>query len=272
MVVRVFLYHDSEERSERLVTPRTNPPWRCIRYHPDMAGTTLRPLPQRPENLTEMVFEAIRDSIVDKTLEPGTRISEAWVASELQVSKTPVREALLRLRHIGLVKPVERGLRVIQPSVKAIRDAYEFRAGIEGTAAYYAAHRAATEEHERILMVARASLKHAEAREADRFRQCDREFHEAIAACARNVVLEQAVKDSLVLVSALRERDVPAPGDSVVCAEEHIRIAQAIRVGDADTAARETVDHIHHVMGLVLGPRPAAHPTSAERSSRQATV
>jgi DNA-binding GntR family transcriptional regulator len=207
-----------------------------------------------------VVFEAIRDGIVDKVLTPGARISEAMVASQLDVSKTPVREALLRLRHIGLVEPSERGLRVVRPSVKAIRDAYEYRAGIERTAAQYAANRATTEEHERILLLARTSLEYAQAQDGERFRQYDHEFHEAIAASARNAVLERAVKDSLVLTSALRERDVPASGDSVTCAQEHIRIAQAVRVGDAETAAREVADHIHHVMAIVV----AAHPVSAE--------
>jgi DNA-binding GntR family transcriptional regulator len=225
-----------------------------------MSATGLRPLPPRAGNLTEVVFEAIRDGIVDKVLTPGARISEAKVASQLNVSKTPVREALLRLRYIGLVEPTERGLRVVRPSVKAIRDAYESRAGIERTAAQYAAYRAATEEHERILLLARASLEYAQARDGPRFRRSDHEFHEAIACSARNAVLEQAVKDALVLTSALRERDVPVSGDSVACAQEHIRVAQAIRAGDADTAAREVADHIHHVMAIVL----AAHPVSAE--------
>lgn len=225
-----------------------------------MSTTGLHPLPPRAENLTGVVFEAIRDGIVDKVLTPGARISEAKVALQLDVSKTPVREALLRLRHIGLVEPIERGLRVIQPSVKAIRDAYEFRAGIERTAAHYASHRATTEEHEHILLLARTSLKYAQVRDGACFREYDREFHEAIARSARNAVMEQAVKDSLVLTSALRERDVPPSGDSVACAQEHVRIAQAIRVGDAETAAREVADHVHHVMAIVL----AAHPVSTE--------
>ncbi|MGA8115599.1 MAG: GntR family transcriptional regulator [Actinocatenispora sp.] len=233
-----------------------------------MSTTSLRPLALRSENLTEVVFEAIRDGIVDNVLAPGSRVSEAKVAAQLNVSKTPVREALLRLRHIGLVEPTERGLRVIRPSVKVIRDAYEFRAGIERTAAQYSAHRATTEEHERILLLARTSLKYAQARDGDRFRQYDREFHEAIASCARNEVLEKVVKDSLVLASALRERDVPTSGDSVTCAHEHIRVAEAIRVGDAETAAREAADHIHHVMSIVL----AAHPVAAEPDGSELTA
>jgi DNA-binding FadR family transcriptional regulator len=51
----------------------------------------------------------------------------------------------------------------------------------------------------------------------------------------------------------------------VNCAQEHVRVAQAIRVGDAETAAREVADHIHHVMAIVLTARPvSAEPGEAE--------
>ena len=204
-----------------------------------------------------MVFEAIRDNIVNATIAPGSRISEASVAAQLNVSKTPVREALLRLRHIGLVEPTQRGLQVIRPSVKAIRDAYEFRAGVEGVAGRYAANRASTEEHEHILLLAHTSLRHAEERDGDGFRRYDHAFHQAIAAATRNGILRQTIEDALVLTSALRERDVQPSGDSVCCAQEHIVAAEAIRAGDADTASNTLTSHIHHVMSLVLSARPA---------------
>jgi DNA-binding GntR family transcriptional regulator len=233
-----------------------------------MSPNQLRALPARPENLTSMVFEAIRDSIVNATLAPGSRISEASVAAQLNVSKTPVREALLRLRHIGLVEATQSGLRVVRPSVKAIRDAYEFRAGIEGVAGRYAANRASTEEHERILLLARASLEHAKERDGEGFRRYDREFHQAIAAATRNVILLQSIEDSLVLTSALRERDVTPSGDSVSCAQEHVAVAEAIRAGNPDVASRALTEHIHHVMSLVLSARPVtAEPGGAEAAS-----
>ncbi|MFF3575191.1 GntR family transcriptional regulator [Nocardia jiangxiensis] len=233
-----------------------------------MSPNELQALPARPDNLTSMVFEAIRDSIVDATLAPGSRISEASVAAQLNVSKTPVREALLRLRHIGLVESTQRGLRVVRPSVKAIRDAYEFRAGIEGVAGRYAAHRASTEEHEHILVLAHTSLEHAEQHDGEGFRRYDRKFHQAIAAATHNVILQQSIEDSLVLTSALRERDVAPSGDSASCAREHLVVAEAIRAGNPDVASKALTEHIHHVMSLVLSARPVtAQPADAETAS-----
>lgn len=217
-----------------------------------MAQTQLRPLGTRPGSLTEMVLEAIRDAIVDKTLAPGQRVSEASLAAALQVSKTPVREALLRLSHIGLVEPVERGMRVITPAVRNIRNAYELRAGIERTAAMLATSRAEPADLVAIADAAQASLASARAGDADGFRRHDREFHRAVAVAAGNEMVQKSIEDLLVLTRALRDRDVPDTGDSVRCADEHVEITSALSAGDGEGAGRLMAEHVHHVMEMVL--------------------
>ena len=226
-----------------------------------MAQQQLGPLAARPDNLATIVFEAIRDNIVNATIAPGSQVSEAWLASQLHVSKTPVREALLRLRHIGLVEPTPRGLRVTLPSVKAIRNAYELRAGIEGVAGRYAANRASTEEHEHILLLARISLERAEAHDGRGFRLRDREFHHAIAEATHNESLCQSIEDSLILTSVLRERDFAPAGDSIACALEHVDVALAIQAGNPELASSSLTNHVLHVMSLVLAAAPASSTT-----------
>src|ERR1700716_2927871 len=94
----------------------------------------------RPESLSEVVYETIRDAIVNRTIPPGVRVTEAGLAKQLNVSKTPVREALLRLREIGLIEPSGvRGGRIILPSPTSIRQAYEVRLALETFAAEAAA-------------------------------------------------------------------------------------------------------------------------------------
>lgn len=215
-------------------------------------NSALRPLAAKPESLTEIVFETLQEAIVNEGLAPGQRVSEAGLAQQLNVSKTPVREALMQLRNVGLVEMAGRGLRVVQPSARNIRNAYELRAGLERTAASYAGERASAEDTEELLRIAGESLNRARDGDADGFRVSDRRFHEAIAAAARNDILERAIRDSLILTRVLRERDVPVSGKSVVCAEEHLRIARALHSRDSEAAATELWDHIHHVKGIVL--------------------
>lgn len=217
-----------------------------------MAAPKLRPLRSRPESLTELVLESVRDAIVDKALPPGTRLSEAVLAAQLEVSKTPVREALLRLRHIGLVEPRTSGLHVVQPSRDMIQNAYELRVGLERTSALHAATRRPDSDTAVLAELAQSSLSFATAGNVSGFRDSDAKFHRLIARCSGNPALASAIDDALLLTSVLRLRDVPASGDSVECACEHVAIADAIAAREAGQAADAMKAHVEHVMATVL--------------------
>lgn len=218
----------------------------------------MQPLSSKPESLTEMVFKAIRDAIVSKDLPPGGQISEASLAAQLNVSKTPVRETLLRLRQAGLVEQQGRSLRVVVPSPAAIRDAYELRSGLEQTAAHYATCRASDAERGQTLRWAESSLAAAQGGRNAEFQVVDQEFHRAVALGSHNPLLVNAVADALLLTVVLRARDVPAGGDSVTCAREHVRIASAISSGDDQAATQLMGEHVQHVLAIVLGQLGAA--------------
>ncbi|TCP50030.1 GntR family transcriptional regulator [Tamaricihabitans halophyticus] len=217
-----------------------------------MSAPQLPPLPARPGNLTDLVLAALQRAIIEQQLPPGQQVSEASLADSLQVSKTPVREALLRLRHIGLVETADRGLRVTMPSASRTRYAYELRAGLERSAATLAAERCSDAELVTVAEAAQNSLEHALHGDADGFRACDLAFHQSVCEAARNPLLEQAVRDALLLTGALRARDVPISGDSVGCAREHLAVSDALAERDGHAAGRAMYAHVQHVMRIVL--------------------
>jgi DNA-binding GntR family transcriptional regulator len=217
-----------------------------------MTTTAVQPVGLRPASLTEIAFDRIRDAIVNRTLQPGTRVSESMLSEMLQVSKTPVREALLRLCHVGLVEPTTRGLRVIMPNRDLIRDAYELRSGLEASAARTAAGRADAAQRQAIASAAKNSLDSAVSRDSAGFSQWDTSFHSVVAQSTGNRLLSKAVDESLVLAFTLRTRDVLTPDDSVHCGQQHVDIANAIRDGQAEEAAVQMHDHITQVMASVL--------------------
>lgn len=224
--------------------------------------SALTPLAVRPDNLASMVYAQIRDRIIDATLAPGSSVSEASLSAQLQVSKTPVREALLRLRQVGLVEPTTRGLRVIEPSTKMIADAFELRADLEAAAGRYAADRIDDASCAELEAAARDSLLAAQERRSHDFHADDRRFHTALAVAARNDVLFQAMENTFALTQALRQRDVALEREFVNDAEEHVAIAEAIKAGERDLAAHRSADHILRIRGQLLGAfESASDPT-----------
>jgi GntR family transcriptional regulator, rspAB operon transcriptional repressor len=217
-----------------------------------MTSMAVQPVGLRPQSLTEIAFDRIRDAITSQTLAPGTRVSESMLGDMLQVSKTPVREALLRLCYVGLVEPTTRGLRVVMPNRDIIRDAYELRSGLEANSARTAAERADSGQRLAIVNAAKMSLDSARSGDAEGFREWDTKFHNVVAEATGNKLLAKAIGDSVVLAFTLRSRDVPTPDDSVHCGRQHVDIAKAIKAGDGEQAAQQMYDHITEVMSFVL--------------------
>lgn len=227
------------------------------------AANALMPLEARPDNLASMVYVQIRDRIIDATLPPGSSISEATLAAQLKVSKTPVREALLRLRQIGLVEPTSRSLRVIEPSARMIRDAFELRADLEASAGRYAAERRDDAARDEINAAADDSLLAARDDRSVDFLAHDRRFHMAVTSAAGNDVLAQTMENVFSLTQALRQRDVVLEREFVTDAEEHVAIAEAIRDGDRELAADRSAEHIRRIMGQLLAAYAGGRTTES---------
>jgi len=162
-------------------------------------------------SLSEHVYDSIRDAIISRRLAPGDRVTEAKLASELEVSKTPVREALLRLEYIGLIEADGmRGGRIVVPSVQSIRCAYETRSGVECQGARIVAGAGDDGDIGRIRKFADRCLEAAERGDRVGFREYDRKFHLALADATDNPLLSKLIHDAFDLTSTLRQRDVPA--------------------------------------------------------------
>jgi DNA-binding GntR family transcriptional regulator len=212
---------------------------------------TLSPI--QTDNLTDRVFEQIRSAITTKVFPPGARLTEAKLAEDLNVSKTPVREAFVRLREIGLIEPDgRRGGRVVQPSRATIAEMYEVREALEVQVALLAAERAGPQAKAIIKGAAARSLAGAEADDRHAFGTADLTFHEAVAASAQNDRLEVLVRNSLDLIAAVRQRDFEHIEASRECAEAHVAVADAIARGDGPAAAEHMRAHVRYVRDMVL--------------------
>lgn len=217
----------------------------------------------RPESLTRFVHDAIRKAIVDKTLEPGARVTEAGLAEQLNVSKTPVREVLLELRQAGLIEDWgRRGGRIISPSRQAITEVIECREAIEVYLAGAVAERASPEACGQIVDLARRSRFAAEKSDGIGFHEVNLSFHLAFADAIGNSLLRRNIDNVLTLGAVLRLRDFPKQSPLMQFAEDHMAIAEAVLNGDRAAAEEAARAHVRHSADYNL----AAFAESEQRS------
>ncbi len=134
----------------------------------------------------------------------------------------------------------------------AIRNAYEVREALEAHAAAVAAERGEERALREIAEAARHCLSAAENGDLDGFRTFDLSFHQDVARASENPRLIQLIDDALMLVMALRRRDVPYADASVACARAHVQIAQAITGRRPEAASSLMRQHVRQVEDLVL--------------------
>lgn len=195
-------------------------------------------------------YEQIRQAIVEGQYAPGQRLIEQRIAEELQLSRTPVREALHRLEAEGLVQSEpNRGAVVRALSLDDIADIYGLRARLEGYAAELAAQRATPEEIAAIDAGndAFAAALARPAHDLDVVREthdANRRIHEAILAAAKHDRLSQALRRTIdvpLVFQAFREFDRAETERSHLF---HTVIRDAIATGDAVRAGNLMSEHV----------------------------
>jgi DNA-binding GntR family transcriptional regulator len=198
---------------------------------------------QAPNRAAE-VYERLRQAIVDGTIRPNERLIEAELAERLEVSRTPVRETLLRLAGDGLIVNHRRGWVVREHSAEEVREVYEVRAALEGFAARLAAERATDEELEAIASNHRSYAEHAESSARGEVLEHNDAFHDAVIRAARNDLLAQRIRDNSQYYFIHRIAGFLSDEEARSSIEGHENLVQALMARDADraeTVARENV-------------------------------
>ena len=139
--------------------------------------------------LRDVVFENLREAIVEGRLKPGQRLMEVQLAEQLGVSRTPVREAIRKLELEGLVVMLPRkGAYVANMSLKDLIDVLEIRASLEGLAASLAAERITDEDIKKLESIVEEFKDGINESNVEALLRKDVEFHECIFKSTNNPV------------------------------------------------------------------------------------
>ncbi len=197
-----------------------------------------------PDSLTGKVYAALRRDILSCQIGPGQDISEGELAARFKLSKTPVREALSKLRSEGLVKSFpRRGYQVAPVTFQDMNELFEVRNMLEGRATELASQKITEEGVQQLSKLAEIMYDPSEALSIRRFVQANRDFHEIIASFCGNVRLQSMVMQVLDELQRFFHLGAQLRDIGTETTDYHHQIVAALKAGDAALSRQVMIAH-----------------------------
>ncbi|MEQ1954636.1 GntR family transcriptional regulator [Mesorhizobium sp. CN2-181] len=225
----------------------------------------------RGATVSAQVFLSLRHDIINGALQPGTQLSEQSLSQRFGVSRTPIREAMLRLAEEGLVIIYPQvGTFVTKIALSKVREAQFIREALECAAAG-AAVQNATEEDDAILAdIMRTQLRCADEGDYETFYLFDEKLHASIAAASGFPRLWTIALAEKVQLDRVRYLNMNSAADLDALVAQHQAIVDAIAKRDKRAAEAATRRHLrdvfHSIEGLI-----AAHGSFFEQEPSGST-
>ncbi|MEV0643829.1 GntR family transcriptional regulator [Phytomonospora sp. NPDC050363] len=210
-----------------------------------------RVAPARRRGLADEVADRIRDAIFSGAYAPGAQLREVELSEALDVSRGPVREALLRLEGEGLVRSAwHRGATVTALSAEDVAELDSLRGALERLAVERVVAEATDED---LALIEKAAELMGRAEDEYAMVQYDIAFHDAVYAAARHRRLEEAWRAirSQVHLFLLTRVALSTDGYLAEIPDEHRELAAALRTRDAGGALELFAAHRHQAFVLL---------------------
>lgn len=203
--------------------------------------------------LHQEVAVRLRQRIVEGQLAPGAKLNERELAELLNVSRTPLREAIRMLAAEGLVELLpNRGAVVAQMSAQDVADTFEVIAGLEGQSGELAAQRITEAELAEIRALHYEMMAAYTRRDLPTYYRLNAQIHAQINAAARNSVLAQTWRTVNARLQALRFRSNFDEAKWKRAVKEHERMVELLAARDSAGLRALLVEHLMHKRDAVL--------------------
>ncbi len=202
-----------------------------------------RPTAASAKTLVDRVYHEIQHRILHNVWPTGHQALEQELALELGVSRTPVREALIRLQRDGLVKVVPRhGMRVLPISVVDVQEIYQILTSLEALAVELAAARKPSPKEMKALeRAAQDMLEAQEAADLKAWARADERFHFHLVELSGNRILVEVVDNFWGRAQRARLTLLSMRKITATSTRDHAKLLAAIRAGNSKLA-RETLE------------------------------
>lgn len=191
------------------------------------------------------IRQAIEADIFSGKLRPGTRLDEESLAARFNLSRTPVREAILQLVYSGLVVKKPRQGAVVAPlDLHRMVQMFEVMSEIEGLCARYAARRMSAEERDDLQALHAKSQELCAARRLDDYYAVNHAFHEAVYRGSHNDVLQEMARGLFARLAPYRRYQLNHPDRIDESFNEHGEVMAAILAADPERAQASMRKHV----------------------------
>ena len=195
-------------------------------------------------SLADQVFDRLENDIIQGVYQKGEILTELKLVEQLGVSRTPIREALRRLEQERLIEDAGKGSRVLGITEEDLLDIMTIRERIEGVAAYYATINMTPEGLKEMTHLVDLQEFYFEKRDAERLRQVDDQFHDAICYLSKRSVIIDTVVPLMRKTRRYRRIAMEDWSRATKTKGEHYEMYQAIVSGNAELAEELTTKHI----------------------------
>lgn len=207
---------------------------------------------QTHKPLRELVYEELKKQILTGAIVPGTRMMEIDLAEKMDVSRTPVREAIRKLEIEGLVTIEPRkGAYASDISVKDMLDVLEVREDIEGLAAALTARRITDEEIEEMEAANEAYFNAVHTGDTEEIIRTDESFHKTIVKITGNKTLVSMMENLQELAIRFRYLYYDDFSRYENMPKEHEEIIRAIKTGDEEKARQVSKEHVQRLQAFM---------------------
>lgn len=210
-----------------------------------MTSPDSRTLPQRGQSLADQVMDYVRHAVVSGTMEVGRLYSVYRLAEQLGISRSPVREGLLRLEEAGLIEfSRNRGFRIIPTSPHDVAEIFSLRLALEVPAAHRAALGCTPELSAKLDELEERMHAAARADAQEEFFAFDQQLHDLILGAARSNRGRDIVNRLRVATRLLGVSTAGKGRTLHDIVSEHSPIIEAIKAGDSSKAATAMREHL----------------------------
>ncbi len=218
-----------------------------------VAAEAAREPAAEPLLLNDRAYERIKHDIISCMLPPGSGISESQLGAQYGFGKAPIRMALQRLAHEGLVRAMPRRGYVVSPvTLQDIQDIFELRLMLEPQAARLAAGKVDASRLKLLDDVCRAGYRPGDIASTHRFLQANASFHVAIAQATGNQRLAHTIEALLDEMTRLLHMGLTSRDRTTEMQHEHGALVRALRRGDGTTAEQICREQIEAAREMVV--------------------